>query len=246
MSFCEDDMDRLALLPSTDGMLPDAVAAEAELRLLIHLDLGDHPAGRGVQPGEVDAGHLSDDAASSVTADEVLRSERRITGQLDIYPGVVLNEAHHLAGTEARDPEVTDPLSQDVLELALPEREQVVVAGGEVADVQGDVGVAHVRMFLPRRDEPFRDAPLIEHLDGARMKTPGARSVEILTDAAFDDDDVDPRQGQLSRQHQPSRSSSGDHHCVLGHRRSPANAAAEGQRDPAPDSNTPIPQLLAS
>ena len=75
-----------------------------------------------------------------------------------------------------------------------------------------DPGVAHDRMRLPRREEPFRDAALIEHLDGAGVKTPGSRSVEILTGASFDDDDVDPRQRQLARQHQPGRAASCDHH----------------------------------
>ena len=48
----------------------------------------------------------------------------------------------------------------------------------------------------------------------------GARAVEILAGASFDDDDVDPRQRQLARQHQPGRAASCDHHRVLGHRRS--------------------------
>ncbi|MCW2712551.1 MAG: hypothetical protein JWP24_2745 [Marmoricola sp.] len=39
-------------------------------------------------------------------------------------------------------------------------------------------------MFLPRREESFRDATLIKHLDGAGVKTPGSRSVEILTGAS--------------------------------------------------------------
>ena len=115
-----------------------AVAAEAELRLLVHLDLGDHPAGRRIQPGEVDAGRLADHAASSVAADEILRPERRAVGQLDVDAGVVLREAHHLAAAEDRHPELADPVGQDGLEVALPQREHVVVAGGEVADVQGD------------------------------------------------------------------------------------------------------------
>ena len=130
----------------------DAVATEAELRLLVHLDLGDHPAGRGIQPGEVDAGGLADQAASSVAADEVLRAERRAVGDLDIDAGVVLREAHHLAAAKDRNPELTDPVGQDRLEVALPEREHVVVAGGEVADVQGDQGEAlHPASLAPPR-----------------------------------------------------------------------------------------------
>jgi len=115
VSFCEDDPNRLPVLPSTEGMLADAVATEAELRLPVHLDLGDHPARRGIQPGEVDAGSLADQAASSVAADEILRSERRAPGDLDIDAGVVLSEAHHLAPAKDRNPELTDPAGQDGL-----------------------------------------------------------------------------------------------------------------------------------
>ena len=59
------------------------------------------------------AGCLADQAASSVAADEILRSDRRVAAQLDIDPGVVLREAHHLAATKGRDPELTDPVSKD-------------------------------------------------------------------------------------------------------------------------------------
>ena len=127
---------------------------------------------RRVPPEEVDAGRLADHAASSVAPDEVLGSERRAAGQLDIDAGVVLREAHHLAAAEDRDPELVDPAGQDALDVALPERKEVVVAGGEVADVQAGPGVAHERMRLARREEPFRDAALIEHLDGAGVEPP--------------------------------------------------------------------------
>ena len=139
VSFREHDPNRLPLRPPTDGMLADAVATEAELRLLVHLDLGDHPAGRGIEPGEVDAGRLADQAAPAVAADEVVRSERRVVGQLDLDAGVVLCEADHLAAAKDRNPELGDPVGQDGLELALPQREHVVVAGGDVAEVQRDV-----------------------------------------------------------------------------------------------------------
>src|SRR6202022_4266679 len=140
VSFCEYDPNRLPVFPPIEGMGAGAVATEAELRLLVPLDLGDHPAGRGIQPGEVDTGCPADQAASSVAADEIFRSKRRVAGQLDIDGAVVLSEAHHLAATKDRNPELTDPASQDALEVALPERKHVVVAGGEVADVQDNLG----------------------------------------------------------------------------------------------------------
>ena len=49
------------------------LGAHANLGLLVHFDLGDHPTSRGFQPGEVDASGLSDQAAPAVTAHEVLR-----------------------------------------------------------------------------------------------------------------------------------------------------------------------------
>ena len=76
----------------------------------------------------------------------------------------------------------------------------------------GDPGEPLNLRDLPRGEESFRDATLIEHLDGAGVKTAGSRSVDILIGASFDDDDVDPRQRQLARQHQPGRAASCDHH----------------------------------
>ena len=151
--------------------------AQAERRLLGHLDLGDHPASRGIQPDEVDSDCLTDHAASSVAADEVLRSKRRVVRQHDVDAGVVLSEADHAAATDDRNPELPDPVSQEGLEAALPEPKYVVVAGGEVADVQQGPGEPLHRMHLPLGQEPFRDATLIEHFDRAGEKTPGSRSV---------------------------------------------------------------------
>ena len=66
-----------------------------------------------------------------------------------------------------------DPVGEDALEVALPEGQLVVVAGREVADVQEHLREAQVRMRLPRREEAFRDATLIEHLDGAGLEASG-------------------------------------------------------------------------
>src|SRR5207237_9188942 len=122
VSLPEPDPERPSALQPVDGTDATTLAAHADLRLLIHLDLGDQPAGRGIQPGEVDTGCLADQAASSVAADEKLRPERRVPGHFDIDAGVVLSEARHLAATKDRNPELADPDSQDGLEAALPER----------------------------------------------------------------------------------------------------------------------------
>ena len=142
---------RLPVRGRTERMGADAVVTEAELRFPVHLDLGDHPAGRGIQPDEVDARGLADQAASAVASDEVLRSERGVVGQIDIDARVVLRTAHHLAAAEDRDLELTDPVGQDRLEQALPQREHVVVAGGEVADVEADPARTRARGGWIRR-----------------------------------------------------------------------------------------------
>ena len=78
----------------------------------------------------------------------------------------------------------------------------------------------------PCDEEPLGDAALIEHLDGARVQAAGARAGEVLAGAPLDDGDVDPRQRQLARQHQPRRTASGDHHRVLGGRHALGAGAA--------------------
>ena len=67
----------LAVADVVDRADATAFAAHADLGLLVHLDLGDHPAGRGVQSGEIDAGLLADQTASSVAPDEVPRARDR-------------------------------------------------------------------------------------------------------------------------------------------------------------------------
>ena len=127
---------------SADGVDADGVAAEPPRRLLGHLDLGDQPAHRRIPPGELDAGRLADHAASAVAPDEVLRAQRLAVGQRDVDAGVVLREARHLTSAIDRHRQLADPVGQDALDVVLPQREPVVVARGEVADVERDHGEA--------------------------------------------------------------------------------------------------------
>jgi hypothetical protein len=53
------------------------------------------------------------------------------------------------------------------------------------------------------------------------VQTACARAGEVLAGAPLDDGNIDARQRQLARQHQPCRTSSGDHHRMLGHRHTP-------------------------
>jgi len=99
--------------------------------------------------------------------------------------------------------------------VVLPQPEPVGMPSGKVADVQSAPAEALDLGNLPLRQEPISDATLIENLDGAGVKTAGTGAWEILAGAPLDDGDVDPRQRQLPRQHQPRRAPSGDHHRML-------------------------------
>ena len=89
-------------MPPPSGRMPISGSSSISTSAIIQL------VGR-IPPGEVDAGRLADQAASSVAADEILRSERRVAGQLDIDAGVVLREAHHLAVDEGSEPRAHRP-----------------------------------------------------------------------------------------------------------------------------------------
>ena len=105
------------------------------------------------------------------------------------------------------------------------------MAGGEVADVEPGTAEPRDLGHLPLGEEPIGDAALVEDLDGARLQTARARAGQVLVGAPLDDGNVDARQRQLARQHQPRRTGSGDHHRVLGHRHTMVHASfTEGSR----------------
>ena len=139
---------------------------------------------------------------------------------VDVDAGVVLREAGHFTSAIERHRQLADPAGEDALDVLLPEREPVVVPGGKVADVE--LGAAEPRdlSLLSLRKEPIGDSALIEDLEGARVQTACARAGEVLVGAPLDNGDVDARQRQLARQHQPRRTASGDHHRMFGHRNS--------------------------
>jgi hypothetical protein len=77
----------------------------------------------------------------------------------------------------------------------------------------------------------------------------------ILAWSPLDNGDVDVRQRQLARQHQPCRTSSGDHHRMLGHRHTPistngtpatANRSAKAGDAKIRDSAPTAPRSIAN
>ncbi len=115
--------------------------------------------------------------------------------------------------------------------------EHVIVPGGKVADVQRIMWKLHGRIHLSLREEPIGDAALIEDLDGARVQPASAARAPhgFLAGAPLDNGDIDARQRQLARQHQPCRAASGDHHRMVPYRHIPVvfaatvNAIARGE-----------------
>jgi hypothetical protein len=73
------------------------------------------------------------------------------------------------------------------------------------------------------------------------VQTARARAGQILAGAPLDNGNVDARQRQLARRHQPRRTSSGDHHRMIGHSHTPAGSVDSNTRI----SHLPIPQILA-
>ena len=111
------------------------------LRLLGHLDLGDEAARRRVPAGELDARRLADQAAPAVAPDEILRpqrSRRRPAGRRRRCRPA--SKPVTSRAVEDGHAELGDPAGQDALDVLLPQREPVVVAGREVADVQAGAG----------------------------------------------------------------------------------------------------------
>src|SRR5207245_938825 len=117
-----------SILQPREGMDANGVAAEAPLRLLVHLDLSDQAAGSRVPARELDTGRFTDQTASAVAPDEILRPQRLAVGQLDVDAGVVLGETGHLTSAVDRHPKLADPAGEDALDVVLPQPEPVVVA----------------------------------------------------------------------------------------------------------------------
>ena len=170
-------VDHLAVadlvLHSAEAVDALLIAADAQLRLLGHLDLGDQVASGRVPSGELDAGCLTDDAASSVAPDEILRPQRPALGQLDIDAGVVLREPRHLTSVIDQHRQLGDPGGHDSLDLVLPDPERIGMTRREVAHIQDGRGKRRGLCDLTLREEPISDPTLIQHLDRARVKPAG-------------------------------------------------------------------------
>ena len=124
------------VLQPADPVYSEGVVADAQLRLLGHLGLGDQVALGRIPAGELDARCLADDASPSVAPDEILRAQRLAIRQLDVDAGVVLRVARHLAAVVHQHRQFGDPCRHDPLDLVLPDPKRIRMARRKVAHVQ--------------------------------------------------------------------------------------------------------------
>src|SRR6202012_3015232 len=103
---------------------------------------------------------------------------------------VVLGQARHRAPAVQADPQLGDPVGEDVLDFVLPQRQTVGVPRRKVADIQPNLGEAGYLSDLAARQEAYADSPRIERLAGARGPTPRPPTARALTDLQLDDGDA--------------------------------------------------------
>ncbi len=186
-----------------------------------HFDFGDQVADGGVRSGEGDIGGLAYRAAATVAAHEVECADEASVGECDVDAGIVLDEAGHLLAAIDRHAELFDPAREDALDMLLPQGEAIGMARGEAAEIEMYSREACHLRYLSFAQEAFDDAALIEHFESAGMEAAGTRAKNVLIGAPLDDGHVGPRQRQFGSQHQPGRSTPGDHHCMFAHLRAP-------------------------
>ena len=133
-------VDHLAVadlvLHLAERMDAEGVAADAQFRLLGHLDLGDQLARRRIPPGNSMPAALRTTLRPPSHPTRYSRPQRLAVGQLDVDAGVVLRESRHLAFAIDRHRQLADPAGEDALDVVLPQPEPVGVPSGKVADVQ--------------------------------------------------------------------------------------------------------------
>ena len=195
-------------------MDPDVVVAYAGGRLIGQLALGDEVASSGRRTDELDAHRLAHHAAAAVGADEVGGSQLAAVREVHVDAGVVLPQTDDVDTEAERHPELLDPATQDAFDLPLRQAHGVRVAGREGGHVEGGTGEAHRLEGRALGEEAVGDATLVEELDRPRVEPAGSGADEVRGRTAFEDGDANPRQRELTRQHQARRAGTDDGHVV--------------------------------
>lgn len=213
--FSQHDAHEISILDLAQGISPLRIATEAPRRLFGHLDLGDQVADRGIPPREFDPCRLANEAAPAIASDKVRSPQRGTIRQLNIDAILLLSEPDHLATPVNRHRQLSDPLRQDALDVLLAQHKPVAMTTRKVADIDRYRRKRAELSGASLREKAIRDAALLKQLDGASMQPSRTSPLDILGFASLDDRHVDPRQRQLSRQHQARRPPTDNHHRML-------------------------------
>jgi hypothetical protein len=109
-----------------------------------------------------------------------------------------------------------DPVRDYALDMFLPKGEAIVVTGGKIADVQMSHRESPDLGDLPLGQEPVGDAALIKDLDGTCAEPTSTRAGQGLIRTPLNYGDIDARQSQFTRQHQPCRTCADDDYRMFG------------------------------
>ena len=154
---------------------------------------------------------------------------------MHVDAAAVLGEAGHLEPPLDRHTQLLDPAGQDPLNMVLPQAERVGVPRGKVAHVQRRVPEERRLDALALGEEPVGNPALIEDFDRPRVEAASTRAHQFRRRAALHNRRIHPRQRQLSGQHHPGRTASGNDHI---NHHSPVSPTI--CRAPRPDTSEPV------
>src|SRR6185503_19020600 len=124
------------ILEPAEAVKAERVVLETPLRLFGDLDFGNKLADGRVPAGKINAGRFADLAAPAIASHEIFCPQRRAVRQRDVDAGLILREIRDRAPAMDRHAEFANPISQQALDMVLPQREPIIVPGWKVADVE--------------------------------------------------------------------------------------------------------------
>lgn len=129
----------------------------------------------------------------------------------------VLRESGHLGVVPQGDPGLLGTPQQQLLDLVLRDDEQVVEAGGEFAEADGEAAEeADVGEPPSGRLDVLGDPAGVELLQCAGVQDEGAGEVADLSRALLDEGDGDSGEGEVTGEQEPGRPGADDEHAGAG------------------------------
>jgi hypothetical protein len=187
------------------------------LRRDVHLHLAEQRVDPVRLAGEPDAEQPADGAPPAVAADQVLRPQARPVSQRGGHPAVVLDEVEQGAAPTEHRSSLDRMLLQQPVGDGLGEAQHVRVRRPQALRRQRRLADMRERpdqrVPLPSREEPVRQAALVEHLDAAGVQPQGP-DVRHRLGVPLQHQHLDPVQPQLAGQHRAGRTAPHDDHVA--------------------------------